>query len=89
VETWNQFGAVVTVLGALIGLLLWLKKRGLATAAAFRGSSGRVRELTVIDRVIVAPQHTLVLVEVSKQRMLVCLSPGGSQVTILEGGAQQ
>ena len=86
---WNQFGAVIAVIGALLGLLLWLNKRGFATSATFSGGAGRPRELAVIDRVIVAPQHTLLLVEVSKKRMLVCISPAGSQITMLEGGTQQ
>ena len=87
-EMWNQLGAVTAVLGLLLGLLLWLRKRGYV-ATRFTGALGgaaRTRELQVVDRVIVSAQHTLVLLEVKDTRMLVCLSPGGSNVTILKGG---
>jgi hypothetical protein len=77
-EIWNQFGVVIAVLGSLLGIMLWLKKRGGVTAT-------RLRELQVIDRVVVSGQHTLVLLEVRNTRMLVCLSPGGSNVTVLKG----
>ena len=85
-EIWNQFGAVVLVLGSLMALLLWLRKRGYA-AGSFSGRLGaaRTRELHVVDRVSVSAQHTLVLLEVQDKRMLVCLSPGGSTVTLLKG----
>lgn len=86
-EMWNQLGAVIAVLGLLLGSLLWLRKRGYV-ATRFGGASGaaRAKELRVIDRVIVSAQHTLVLLEVQDTRMLVCLSPGSSNVTILKGG---
>ena len=85
-DVWNQFGAVIAVLACLIAVLLWLRKRGYVTSR-LRGNFGaqRVKELQVIDRVIVSSQHTLVLLEVQNTRMLVCLSPGGSNVTILKG----
>ena len=85
-DTWNQFGAVIAVLGSLLAMLLWLKKRGFV-ATRFSGSltGGRTRELQVVDRVVVSAQHTLVLLDVQDTRMLVCLSPGGSNVTILKG----
>jgi flagellar biogenesis protein FliO len=85
-EMWNQFGAVIAVLAFLIGVLLWLRKGGYATSRlGAHFGAGRVKELQVIDRVIVSAQHTLVLLEVQNTRMLVCLSPGASNVTILKG----
>jgi flagellar biogenesis protein FliO len=85
-EMWNQLGAVSVVLGSLIGILLWLKKRGyVASGLARKLGTGRPRELQVVDRVIVSAQHTIVLLEVQNTRMLVCLSPGGSNITILKG----
>lgn len=89
-DTWNQFGIVMAVLGGLVMLLLWLKKGGYATVAGLRSpvASGKVRELKVIDKLAVSAQHTLVLVQVQDKRLLVCLSPGGAQTTILEGSQQ-
>jgi flagellar biogenesis protein FliO len=85
-EVWNQLGAVIAVLGCLLGILLWLRKRGVvAMQLGGRLGTGRPKELRVVDRVIVSAHHTLVLVEVQDTRMLVCLSPGGSNVTILKG----
>jgi flagellar biogenesis protein FliO len=85
-EMWNQLAAVTVVLGSLLGLLVWLRKRGYV-ATRLTGSLGgaRAKELQVVDRVVVSPQHTLVLLEVQGTRMLVCLSPGGSNVTVLKG----
>jgi flagellar biogenesis protein FliO len=86
-ELWNQFGAVIIVLALLLGVLMWLRNRGFAVAARAggRSASGKPRELQVIDRVVVSAQHTLVLISVSDTRMLVCLSPGASTVTVVRG----
>lgn len=75
----------VVLAGMLVGLF-FLKRAGWVTTSLGRATTGnRVRELRVIERVVVSAQHTLVLVEVNSTRMLVCLSPAASNVTILSG----
>jgi flagellar biogenesis protein FliO len=86
-EIWNQFGMVFAVLGGLVAILLWLKKGGFVTATGLMNRTGttRVRELKIVDKVVVSAQHTIVLVEVNETRLLVCLSPAGSSTTVLKG----
>ena len=84
-----QLLVVFVVLGVMLAGLAYLKRAGLVTSAFGRtAASSRTRELKVVERVVLSAQHTLVLVEVNKTRMLVCLSPGGSNVTILQGEQQ-
>lgn len=86
-EIWNQFGMVFAVLGGLVAALFWLKKRGLVTTGGLPGRIGaaRVRELKIVDKIVVSAQHSIVLLEVNETRLLVCLSPAGSSTTILKG----
>ena len=85
-EIWNQFGMVLAVLATLVGALFWLNRRGYLTAAGVAARpAGKVRELKVIDKIVVSAQHTLVLVEVKETRLLVCLSPAGASTTVLRG----
>lgn len=85
-DFFNQFGIVIAVLGLLVLLLAWLKMRGHLAVAGFRaGASGaRVRDLKVLDKVMISAQHVVVLLEVKDTRVLVCFSPSGAQTTILE-----
>ena len=79
----------VVLAGMLIGLF-FLKRAGwVTTSLGGAATGGRARELRVIERVVVSAQHTLVLVEVSNTRMLVCLSPAASNVTILSTEQQK
>lgn len=83
-EVWNQLVFVLLTLGGLLALIWWLKQKGWATTAlALKGQSQKQRQLRVIERTVVSAQHSLVLVEVSGSRMLVCFSPGSSSVTML------
>jgi flagellar biogenesis protein FliO len=84
-----QLLVVFVVLGVMLAALAYLKRAGLVTTTFGRtAASGRPRELRVVERVVVSTQHSLVLVEVNKTRMLICLSPGGSNVTVLQGDQQ-
>lgn len=78
---------VTLVLAGLLATIIWLKKAGYLTASNLvqKASSGRTRELKVVDKVVVSAQHTLVLVEVNSTRLLVCLSPAGASTTLLGG----
>ena len=89
-EIWNQFGLTLAVLALLVGLLFWLHKRGFVSSALITQgrTPGKTRQLQIVDKVSVAPQHTLVLVQVDGAKLLVCLSPSGGHTTVLKGGAE-
>jgi flagellar biogenesis protein FliO len=79
-ETLQPVFAVLFVLGLLGGALYWLRGRGLAR---FNGKGiGRsgARRMRVIERLPLTPHHSLHLVAVGGQRLLVAVSPGGCMV---------
>ena len=86
-EIWNQLGMSVAVLAALAGVLLWMRKHGWVSTSGLSGlrASGKQKELAIVDKVAVSAQHTLVLVDVSGARFLICLSPAGAHTTLLKG----
>ncbi|HYP14162.1 MAG TPA: flagellar biosynthetic protein FliO [Bryobacteraceae bacterium] len=87
-QDWTQLAAVLFVLGSLAALLWWLRAKGGASSvlAKMPGASGnRPRELRVLERVSITAQHSLILIEISGERMLVSFSPGHSNVTKLGG----
>ncbi|HUO32435.1 MAG TPA: flagellar biosynthetic protein FliO [Bryobacteraceae bacterium] len=78
-ETIRQMLAVGTVL-LLLALMLWyLRRKGLAR---FARATGRGRTLQAVERVNLSPQHSLHLVRLADQGLLVGISPAGC--TLLE-----
>ena len=72
--------AVLFVLGLMGGALYWLRSKGLAR---FNGKGiGRpaARQMRVIERLPLTPNHSLHLVAVGGRRLLVAVSPGGCAV---------
>ncbi|MCC7176130.1 MAG: flagellar biosynthetic protein FliO [Bryobacterales bacterium] len=65
------------VIGLLAAALAWLRKRGLARAGSHPGGAARRRRLEVLDRVALTAQHSLHLIRVDGQVILVGRSPGG------------
>lgn len=87
-EFGQQYGAVVVVFCLLGGTLWWLRHRGYAGVSASRGGG---RRLEAIERLPLAPQHTLHLVRVGQVLALVSTSPSGCallQVVPDDGGAR-
>lgn len=83
----QSYAAVLLVMLLLGGVLFLLKRRG---AAAFRiprlsRMSSGARELEVIDRVTLGPQHALHLVRVGDRRVLVATAPSSCQVLPMTG----
>ena len=72
-EFGQQYGAVMAVLCLLGGTLLWLRRRGYAAIATRRGD----RRMETLERLPLAPQHTLHLVRIGRAVALVATSPGG------------
>ena len=86
-ETLQPVFAILFVLGLLGGALYWLRGRGLAR---FNGKGiGRsgARQMRVIERLPLTPHHSLHLVTVGGQRLLVAVSPGGC--TVVDAAAWQ
>ena len=81
-ETYEAFGAVLFVL-VLLGAVLWLlRQRGVAVFSMPVGlmKTGAPRQLEVLDRVALGPQHGLYMVRVGDSKWLVGTAPAGCQL---------
>jgi flagellar biogenesis protein FliO len=78
-EMYRQFAAVLVVLATLIAVLWLAKKHGLARLRSLHRVSGDPI-VTVLQRVHLAPQHTLYVLGVGERRLLVTSSPGSCQL---------
>jgi len=74
-ESLSQIGAITLVLGLLGGTLWVLRRRGIA-GIALRAPSAK-RRLEDLERLPLAPQHTLHLVRLDDKVLLLASSPGG------------
>lgn len=80
----QQLVGVFVVLGGLGALLWWARTKGWAsTSLSGLAHNTRAKELKILERLVLSAQHSLVLVDASGERLLVCLSPGASTVTRL------
>ena len=76
-ELAEQITMVLAVFG-LLGLLLWvLKRRGLASLNLGGRRGGSARQVEVLERVPLTPQHALHLVRVSGKVLLIGTAPSG------------
>jgi flagellar biogenesis protein FliO len=83
-ESLQQIGAILLVLGLLGSALYFLKKKKLAGFdAGLRGG----HRLHVLERVSLGPQHTLCLVRVDERIVMVSTSPASCQVSELPSSA--
>jgi flagellar biogenesis protein FliO len=80
-EAVRQFIGVALTLALLAGLLLWLRRRGVAQ---WRGARGG-RALEIIESRALGPGHTLHLVRVADRVMALATHGGGC--TLLEARA--
>jgi flagellar biosynthetic protein FliO len=71
----EQVLAVFAVLGLFIGLMWWLRRSGPARLRLARPRSAR--RLQLRERLSLAPQHSLCLVQIGGRTLLVGLSPAG------------
>jgi flagellar biosynthetic protein FliO len=75
---WQQILAVLLVLGLLIGTLVLLRRKGIAQfSAPLGGMAAKTRQMRVVERLPLGPQHALVLVKVRNNTFLIGLSPHG------------
>ena len=70
----QQFAAVAAVLALLAACLWGLRRLGL-TARPRRNGSGRL--LKTLERLPLGPQHTLHLVQLGEETLLLASSPAG------------
>ena len=75
---------LIRQLCAIAGVLLllwltagWLRRKGYATAWSQLPSSGTPKDLEVLQRLLLTPQHSLQLVRARQQVLLVGLHPAG------------
>ncbi len=71
----DQILAVFAVLALLGGAMWWLRSRGLARFSPAGG--GRVRQMEILERLPLTPQHSLHLVRLANRTVLVGTSPAG------------
>jgi flagellar biogenesis protein FliO len=79
-ESVQQILVVSLVLALLGGTLYWLRSRGLAHFSLLKAGGAKARRMQTIDRLSLTPQHSLHLVRVSNQVLLLAASPGGCSV---------
>jgi len=73
--------AMVLVVFALLGGLLWFaKRRGMASLPLGRRRGSDARLLEVLDRVPLTPQHALHVVRVSDRIVLIATAPSACSV---------
>ena len=75
----RQLVSVVAVL-ALLLVVAYLLRRHTGGAGAFRLGPRKTRTVEVIERVALTPQHSLHVVKVAGEILLLSASPGGVRV---------
>jgi flagellar biosynthetic protein FliO len=73
----QQMAGVCGVLAILIATIFLLSKRGLARVNFRIGGSSRARNLEVVERLPLTPQHSLHLVRMADRFLLLSVSPAG------------
>lgn len=81
-EIAEQLTMVFFVLG-LLGAMLWLfRSKGMATFRFARRGSSAGRQLEVVERLPLTPNHSVHLIRVGNRTLLIGVAPGGC--TLLE-----
>jgi flagellar biogenesis protein FliO len=73
-EYTQQLVTAAAVLALLGGVLWWARRRGWVSGAAGQRTG---RKLEAIERLALAPHHTLHLVRAGEEMLVVACSPGG------------
>ncbi len=79
-EPLRQILAVVAVLALLGGTLFVLRTKGLTRVTASGLGRGANRRMKVIEQLRLTPQHSLHLVSIGGQVLLVAVSPGACSI---------
>jgi flagellar biogenesis protein FliO len=88
---WQQLLAVFLVLALLLATLALFRRKGLAQfRPVLRNHSGRPREMQVLERIALSPQHSLHLVNVRDSVFLIGVGPSGChKIDVLRAGQAQ
>jgi flagellar biogenesis protein FliO len=73
----QQLLAVLSVMSLLLGLLWWLRRRGIAQFTTGLTPRRARRKLELMERLPLAPQHSLHLVRMGRRFLLIGVSPSG------------
>ncbi len=74
----QQLLAIFLVLGLLMSMLYLLRRRGLAQfSGKLAGVGGRTKQMQVLEKIALSPQHSLHLVNVRNAVFLIGVSPSG------------
>lgn len=74
----QQVLAISLVLGLLVGTLFLLRRAGVSHfAGGVRIGSNQPRQMRVLERIVLAPHHSLHLVSVQQKIILLAVSPSG------------
>jgi flagellar biogenesis protein FliO len=79
-----QMLAVLAVMGLMIALLQWLRRRGVAHLRTGLGRHRSGRRLELLERLPLTPQHSLHVVRMDGRSLLIGVSPSGC--ALLESG---
>ena len=74
-EIFDQITAVVLVLGLTVGVVWWLRRRGVLPPTLPRGAAGK--RLEILERLPLGPQQTLHLVRLGDKALLLAVTPAG------------
>jgi len=75
-DLFGQMASVAGVLALLAVTLWWLRRRGMAAVLPRRGG----RRLEAVERLPLGPQHSLHLIRLGEQALVVACSPAGCRV---------
>ncbi len=83
----QQILAIFLVLGLLVGTLALLRRRGFAQfTTGLPRVANRQKQMHVLERISLGPQHSLVLVDVKESVFLIGVSPSGcNRIATLAG----
>lgn len=76
-ESIGPFLSATFVIALLLLCLAFLRRKGIAQVRLFRPAAGSSRNLEVLDRLVLTPQHSIHLVRVAGDQLLIGLSPSG------------
>ena len=74
--------SVIAVLALVFGAAWWLRRNAGVGGVGLLRISKAPRTMSVIERLPLTPQHSLVLVSLGPEKLLVALHPGG--VTVID-----
>ncbi|MBI4907777.1 MAG: flagellar biosynthetic protein FliO [Acidobacteria bacterium] len=76
-EMLSSVMSAAAVVLLLLLCLAFLRRKGIAQVRLFRPNGQAGRNLEVLDRLVLTPQHSIHLVRVADNQLLIGLSPSG------------